>query len=318
MDNDELAEIERQTVEVVWEAGRILLSRFRQPLKVDWKGGREGTDPVTEVDREVEAFVREELARRFPSHALVGEEGAGAEGKPEPWTWVVDPLDGTTNFINGLPAFACSIALLERGIPVVGAIFVPWPATEGAIVLHARSGGGTCVGDQALTLSGDPTLPGRLVVLPRGPFRLRAPPNHGSDQRRSVGSIAYELAATALGTYRFVLFGSPKVWDVAAGVLLVKEAGGAVVTLPKGSKSWEPFDAFALDDHPGVDEPESQMPGQEQLRNWTRPILAGAVSAVEQTATRIVPYRPLLPRALRMVHRALRPRAKRRKTTGQA
>lgn len=317
MDSGELAEIERQAVEIAWGAGRILLSRFRQPLKVDWKGEREGDDPVTDADHEVETFVREELARRFPSHALVGEEGAGAGGKPEPCTWVVDPLDGTTNFLNGLPAFACSIALLEYGVPVVGAIFIPWPVSDGAIVLHARSGGGTWIGDQALTLSRDSLQRGRLVVLPRGPFRLRASPTHRSDQRRSVGSIAYELAATALVTYRFVLFDSPKVWDVAAGVLLVKEAGGAVMTLPKGSRSWRPFDAFAVDERLVAEGSAPQMPGQDQLRNWTRPLLAGAVLAVDQAAAGIVPYHPLLPRALRMVRRAFRPRTKPEKTSGQ-
>ncbi|MEE8370225.1 MAG: inositol monophosphatase [Dehalococcoidia bacterium] len=316
MDDDQLAAVERRAVDIAWDAGCMLLSRFRQPLKVDWKGKREGDDPVTDADNEVETFVRDELARHFPSHALVGEEGAGSGSEPKAYTWVVDPLDGTTNFLNGLPAFACSIALLERGVPVVAAIFVPWPATDGALVLHARCGGGSWAGDQALRLPKEPPPPGGLIVLPRGPYRLSASLSHRLANRRSVGSIAYELAATALRTYRFVLFSSPRVWDVAAGALLVKEAGGAVMTLPEGGGPWQPLAAFAAPERSSADGAEAGMPGQEELRSWSRPLLAGPAPAVEKAAAGIVPYHPLLPRAFRMVRRALRPRTQPKKETG--
>jgi myo-inositol-1(or 4)-monophosphatase len=317
MDEDELAAVERQAVEIAWGAGRILLSRFRQPLKVDWKGKREGDDPVTDADNEVETFVREELTRHFPSHGLVGEEGAGAGSEPATYTWVVDPLDGTTNFLNGLPAFACSIALLERGVPVVAATFVPWPAADGAIVLHARSGGGSWAGDEALTLPNEPLPPGGLIVLPRGPYRLGASLSRRPADRRSVGSIAYELAATALRTYRFVVFSSPRVWDVAAGALLVKEAGGAVMTLPEGGGPWRTLAAFAAPERSSADGSKAGIPGQEELRSWTRPLLAGTAPAVEEAAAGIVPYHPLLPRAVRMVRRALRPRTVPKKESKQ-
>ncbi len=310
MDEDQLAAAEQQAVGVAWGAGRILLSRFRQPLKVAWKGKHEGDDPVTDADNEAETFIREELAHHFPSHALVSEEGAGAGSEPEPYTWVVDPLDGTTNFLNGLPAFACSIALLEHGVPVVAAIFVPWPVADGAMVLHARSGCGSWVSGQALKLSNEPTPPGGLTVLPRGPYRLSTSLSRWSAYRRSVGSIAYELVATALRTYRFVLFSSPRVWDVAAGTLLVKEAGGAVMTLPEGRGPWQPLTGFAVPENLDAAGAVAGTPGQTELREWIQPLLAGPIPAVEEAAAGIVPYHPLLPRAFRMVRRTLRSRTK--------
>jgi myo-inositol-1(or 4)-monophosphatase len=305
MDAGELADFERQAAEIAAQAGRTLLPRLSQRQKVEWKGKKEGHDPVTDADREVEAYVRDELARRFPSHAIVGEEGAGEGSEPNPLTWVVDPLDGTTNFLNGLPAFACSLALLERGRPVVGAIFIPWPAAEGGLVLRARAGGGAWVGDRRLSLSGDPPSPGELVVVPRGPFRIRSRRGRSPAEPRSVGSIAYELAATALGVYRFVLFSSPKVWDVAAGILLVEEAGGRVVTLPRDTRSWAPFDFFAADPQlPATGEPA--LPGQEAFRGWAQPVLAGTAPAVERAASAIVPYHPLLMRLFRLIGRLIR------------
>lgn len=299
------ADVERQAADIAWESGRMLLARFHQPLDIKWKGKRPGDDPVTDADHQVEAFIRAEIGRRFPGHAMVGEEGSGEGSEAAPYTWVVDPLDGTTNFLNGLPAFACSLALLDRGRPVVGVVFLPWPEPEGGIIVRAREGGGAWLNDRRLSLTGDVPLRGRLVVLPRGTFRLRGALRQGPGERRSVGSTAYELAATALGVYRYVLFSSPKSWDVAAGVLIVRESGGAVMTLRSGSRSWVPFVDFLADPPPTAGPGAATPPGQEHLRRWTRPILAGVPSAVAQASRGLVPHRPLLPRLAQRVRRAL-------------
>jgi myo-inositol-1(or 4)-monophosphatase len=303
MDARELADVERQAVEIAWAGGRMLLARFHQPLEVKWKGKNAGDDPVTDADHQVESYIREELARRFPTHALVGEEGSGEGSKAAPCTWVVDPLDGTTNFLNGLPAFACSLGLLEHGRPVAGAVFIPWPTTEGGMVVHARAGGGAWADGRRLELTGETPLPGRLVVLARGPFRMREPFRRGPGERRSVGSTAYELAVTALGVYRYVLFGAPKVWDVAAGVLLVSEAGGRVMTLRARRGPWAPLGAFTREDAAKAD--GAPMPGQEELRKWASPVLAGTPNAVELAVQGITPYHPMIPGAVRALRRAL-------------
>jgi myo-inositol-1(or 4)-monophosphatase len=308
MDPKDLADAETQAVEVAWGAGRILMGKFLQPLTVAWKGGRPGSHAVTEVDRAAEAYVQEELLKRFPRHAILGEEGAGKDTQPAPYTWVVDPLDGTTNYINGLPAFACSIGLLEHGVPVVGVAFIPWPGVEGGMVLRAHVGGGTWIGERRLTMPEDDALAGRLVVLPRGAFRMHGPIAKAFGERRSVGSIVYEMAASTQGIYRYVLFNSPKVWDVAAGIVLIREAGGAVMTRPDGKADWTPFETFAGVDgqHPAQQPLFPPTPGQEELRKWALPILGGAPAAVGLAAGGIKPHHPLLVRAGRWARTRLK------------
>ena len=151
LDADALRDIEEQTVELAWRAGAVLLEHFQTPLHVEYKGRRAGSAPVTEADRRVEALLQEELARRFPDHAVVGEEGAGKGSAASSLTWALDPLDGTMNFLNGLPVYASSIGLLEEGRPVVGAVFIPsYPGLAGSGAAFytpgamAGPGRGTC------------------------------------------------------------------------------------------------------------------------------------------------------------------------------
>ena len=127
-----LKEAEDCAVRLVREAGGLLMERFQRPMAIEYKDKEGWRDPVTEADRTAETFLSNELSARFPEHGFVGEEGEGRAAGEGGLTWVVDPLDGTTNFANGLPSFCCSIGLLEHGEPVVGAIFLPWPDTPGA------------------------------------------------------------------------------------------------------------------------------------------------------------------------------------------
>ena len=272
LDGQALREIEEQTVDLAWRAGAVLLDHFQTPLHVEYKGKREGSAPVTEVDRRVEEFLHEELARRFPEHAVVGEEGAGAGSHAATLTWAIDPLDGTMNFLNGLPIFASSIGLMEEGRPVVGAVFLPWPGRAPGRVLHARRDGGAWEGDVPLRVApGESPAPGRAVVLPwsrSGRYQPQGALRSNPGERRSVYSSAYEIALAADGTFQYALFATPHIWDVAAGVVLVREAGGEVLTRQRGGPGWRPFLAVESDDADGP-------PGQEALRSWVEPILVG-------------------------------------------
>lgn len=300
----QLAEIEAQAVQIAGAAGDMLMARFRTPLQVDWKGKREGIDPVTEADREIESFVRRELEQRFPDHAFVGEEGEGGGAEPRLHTWVLDPLDGTVNFMNGLPLFACSLALLEAGAPVAGAIFIPWPGQLHGLILSARSGGGARAGTEQLLLPADTLSPATAAVIPDGAFRISRGKSARPVERRSVGSIAYELAATALGSYRCVLFTSPRTWDVAAGILIVREAGGHVL-MPDSGGNWRHFRAFAARK---TAEQENAWPGQDDLRQRLRPILAGPALELERAAREIILAPSLLARLVGATRRVLGPR----------
>ena len=294
-DND-LQEIERQVVDLAWEVGDILLGHFHGgALHVEYKGKSQGDDPVTEADHHAEIFLKEELARRFPDHAIVGEEGAGEGSDAAQLTWVVDPLDGTTNFLNGLPMFASSIGLIEDGVPIVAAVFIPWPVSGRGRVLHARMGGGAWEGDRRLRVAeGTSPVAGRVVVLPTfrtGPFRAQRSLAQKPGERRSVGSTDFELALVADGRYQYAMFARPRSWDVAAGILLVQEAEGWVITRSRGQRGWHQFTTFASarDDGP---------PGQKLLRDWANVIVAGNPDMAHYVSRRVRVRRPWLRRLL--------------------
>ena len=284
LDGDALREIEEQTVDLAWRAGAVLLEHFQTPLHVEYKGKRAGSAPVTEADRRVEEFLQEELSRRFPEHAVVGEEGAGQGSAAAALTWALDPLDGTMNFLNGLPVYASSIGLMEEGRPVVGAVFLPWPGRVGGRVLHARRDGGAWEGDIPLRVApGESPAPGRAVVLPRsntGRYQPQGALQRTPGERRSLYSTAYEIALAADGTYQYALFPTPHIWDVAAGMVLVREAGGDVLTRQRGRADWRPFLAVQSG---AADGP----PGQEALRAWVEPILVGNPDMVRYVSSRL-------------------------------
>jgi len=216
------------------EAGGAVLRRHfrRAGLQVEEKALH---DYVTEADRASEAAVTEEIRRRFPDHRIVGEEGGSRGGRAgvEGPVWVVDPLDGTTNFVEGLPIFAVSVACLENGVPVVGVVLDP----VGRHLFRATRGGGAFLDGERLAVSGSPGLDGAFLAtgypyrayaavdLYLGIFRdalLRA------RAIRRCGAAALDLAHTAAGVYDgfFELGLAP--WDIAAGALLIEEAGGVV------------------------------------------------------------------------------------------
>ena len=95
--------------------------------------------------KQTQAYLAAEITRRFPEHGILGEEATEEEKQSEEpardTLWVLDPLDGTTNFLNGLPVFASSIGVIHRGRPVAAALYIPWPADGGGFVLHCRRGG---------------------------------------------------------------------------------------------------------------------------------------------------------------------------------
>ena len=127
LDDAQLQELEQHAIALARGAGQILLEHFQKALEVEYKSTDKEHDPVTEADRRVEAYLKEKIERYLPSHGIVGEEGTGEGTETTEFTWVIDPLDGTTNFLNGLPIFASSIALLHRGEPIAAAVYLPWP-----------------------------------------------------------------------------------------------------------------------------------------------------------------------------------------------
>ena len=274
-----LETLERDAVRFARGAGAILLEGFRKPIEVEYKSA-DRRDPVTEVDRKAEAYLRNVISAAYPDHGIVGEEAENSDhGSPE-FAWVLDPLDGTTNFLNGLPVFASSIGVLRRGVPVVAAVFIPGVEDSGGSVYHARLGGGAFQDGHPISVSGNSKPErGRLTGLPSYYWRMFGFKD-GLRQRigeiRSMGSIAYEMAMTCRGTFQLCVFNAPKIWDVAGGVLLVREAGGDARAKASRRAQWERFVAFRPDD-----------PSLTNLREWRGAVVAGNPELVEHVGERV-------------------------------
>lgn len=191
-------------------------------------------DYVTEVDRASEDAIRGVLSRAEPSIPVVGEEAGGA---PRDRWWVVDPLDGTTNFLHGFPAVGVSIALVDSGRPVVGVVHAPFLGETylgsrgaGARVTRADGSAGPLrVSDRpverALVGTGFPFR--RKDLLPRYLVTMERALERFEDLRRP-GAAALDLAWVAAGVFDGFFELALNAWDVAAGALLIEEAGGVV------------------------------------------------------------------------------------------
>lgn len=210
---------------------------------VEVEAKTDGT-PVTDADREVDDRLNARLADAFPAHGVLSEERDTVSPDTE-WTWIVDPIDGTSNFVCRLPYWCVSVALALDGVPVLGVIDAP---VLGRRYL-ATLGGGTELESRTTSLDGRTQQHRRRRLHVREPVdwwdasqrhvpvmltTATARAARGAGLRlnpRVMGSTALDLAIVAEGVAAASLAVIPKVWDVAAGILLVEEAGGAVTSL---------------------------------------------------------------------------------------
>lgn len=262
----DLVEIEREAVELATLAGARIATALGRTLTVRYKGGDDSLrDPVSEVDHDVEAMIRDVVAEKFPGQDVVGEEMEERPGRDHDVVWAVDPIDGTTNFVNGFPIFAASIGVLWRGEPVVGAV---WCSTSHALrtgVYHARKGGRLSFESEAFEPVMNPAVRRRLVGLGRGMDAAGLP----GDVRRT-GSAAVECAFTAAGLMAATRLETPNVWDVAGGFPLLKSAGAAIRV--DSGEGWRDFARFEAAGGTG---------GEADLRFWKGRVIAGAPEVVE-------------------------------------
>jgi len=263
-----LCEIDGLAVELARLAGAEIVNSLGKLLAVKYKGAPEQEqrwrDPVSAVDGHVEQLIRARLAERFPGHDILGEESEERPGRGHDFIWAVDPIDGTTNFINGFPAFAASIGVLYKGQPIAGAL---WCASTHALragVYHAFRGGLLHFDDEPLKLEQNPGIRRRLAGEPN----LANDSVHPFDVRKT-GSAAIECAFVAAGLLRVTRFERPNVWDIAGGIALVEAAGGAVVTREKDR--WAPFSGFAA--------PDGEI-DRGDIRDWHSPIVLGEKDSV--------------------------------------
>ena len=286
-------DIETAAVEMARGAGEILTGYFGRQLSIEFKD-KQQRDPVTNADKETQKFLEQEITRRFPGHAILGEETTGEEepeGPAPDFLWVLDPLDGTTNFLNGLPVYASSIGVLHRGRPIAGAVYIPWPGPSGGFVLHCRRGGGCFAdGEPVSVLETEKPIPNRLVGLP-GSFGMNTRFDRGLKgplgELRITGSIAYELAMTAIGAMQYAVFGAPRMWDMLGGAIAVQEAQGTVMIRFRGEKQWHPLESLTSNW-------EANPPNMKTLRQWVAPVVAGNQTLAPLIAHNMRPrFRPV-------------------------
>jgi myo-inositol-1(or 4)-monophosphatase len=246
--NQDLRPFRDEATRLAVAAGEVLLQhRASAGRTVQSKGQRR--ELVTAADRAAEHVVVGGLLAAFPDHAVLAEEGVlteqGVPSKLADWTWIVDPLDGTTNFVHGLPFFAVAIALAWRNRPVVGVVHAPvlgetFVAAAGLGASRRRRDGG----EEALRVSSTAQLADALLAT--GFAYVRDEPGREDNASklarvlplcrdiRRLGSAELDLCYTAAGIYDayWELYLAP--YDMAAGAVVVQEAGGRVTDLAGG------------------------------------------------------------------------------------
>ena len=230
MSTDSLASCLAVATGAARRAGALLARHMGRPVTVETK--RSAIDLVTEIDRRSEQWIHAAVRRRFPAHGFQGEERTRTN-PAAPYQWIVDPLDGTMNFVHGVPAFAVSIGLLHRGRIVLGVIYDPTRRE----MFTALSGRGAFLNGRRLRVSRTARLSDSLLSTGfSSTFRAHPAPLlrwftafqlrcHGV---RRIGSTAISLASVACGRHDGFYEQELWNWDIAAGILLVVEAGGRV------------------------------------------------------------------------------------------
>lgn len=220
---------------IIKEAGKILLGYFGHRLERTYKeNGRHGF--VTKADLASEQFLKDSLHRIMPEASFIAEE-SGASGGNNDYRWVIDPLDGTTNFTCGLPYFCISVALTYQDVPQVAAVYYPLLDE----FFYAEQGKGALLNGKKISVSSPESL--KRAVIGVGipdpwherPYIINIAQQVAKQVQaiRHLGAAALDLANVAAGRLDGIVFSKLEWWDVAAGILLVQEAGGMVTDFSK-------------------------------------------------------------------------------------
>ena len=218
----DLADLMTTVKHLVSEADQILAQGYGKASATQKFDG----SLVTQIDRAADDYFNRQIAARYPDHAVLSEERNTVYDPAIEFTWVIDPLDGTTNFARGLPIWGVSVALLCGGLPIVGVLsFASLRENYSAML-----GYGAARNDRTLHTAADQKVNDQhfLMQCTRTPksYRITSPL-----KPRILGSAAYHIAAVANGSALAAIEATPKLWDIAAALLILQEAGGCYDTL---------------------------------------------------------------------------------------
>ena len=226
-------------IQTARDAGRVLADKMGRALQVSNKGA---IDLVTEADLASEKLIIERIKSHYPRHSILAEESGATNGvevvQGNEWKWIVDPLDGTTNYAHGYPCFCVSIALEHAGSIEIGVVYDP----SRDELFAAERGQGATLNDRPMRVSTVDELNNSMLCT-GFPYNVRERPNFASDFAkftmeaqavRRDGSAAIDLAYIACGRFDGFWEDGLRAWDTAAGVLLIEEAGGMVTNFGGG------------------------------------------------------------------------------------
>jgi myo-inositol-1(or 4)-monophosphatase len=240
--HDETTAVFETAIRLAYDAGRLLRDRVGRQIEVSYKGA---IDLVTEVDRAAEALIGQGIADAHPSHAMLGEEGTstGVAVAAAEWVWIVDPIDGTTNFAHGLPHFAVSIAVVRQGVGEIGVIYDP----SRDELFSARRGSRATLNGRPIQVSTVDAI-GRSLLGTGFSYDTASQVEQHAIWRhlhsycqgiRREGSAALGVAWLAAGRTDGFYERPINAWDVGAGAIIVEAAGGRVTAIDGG-----PYDVF--------------------------------------------------------------------------
>ncbi len=217
-------------IEVSKQAGEIIRGGYRKDFGIEFKTNK--SDLVTEIDKRSEKLIMDFIKKEFPTHGILSEE-SGSFSKDAEYIWVIDPLDGTTNFAHGLPIFSVSIGVVRNGETIAGVVY----DVMRDIIYSAEKGSGAFEGENKMHVSSNGDLEQSLLVT-GFPYDIKSNPSHVIERFnaflfearavRRLGSAALDFCYVASGIFDGFWEVVLNPWDIAAGKLIVEEAGGKV------------------------------------------------------------------------------------------
>lgn len=226
---NELFRLKDLLIEIIQEAGNIMVEGQQKNIKIDSKSTI--NDLVTEYDVKVENHIISRIQETYPDHNIITEESDGYNENGE-YTWIIDPIDGTVNYAHHIPFFCCSIGIMHNNNMILGAVFNPITKE----LFHAIKGHGSYLNDQPIHVSNQSSFTQSLLVTGFSYTATQSPFTFPLFEKivgqnipiRRLGSAALDLAYIACGRLDGFWEEGLKPWDIAAGYLLVREAGGIV------------------------------------------------------------------------------------------
>ncbi len=217
-------------IEIAKEAGQIIREGFGKNFSVEFKTNK--SNLVTEIDKKSEKLIVDYIQKKYPSHGIIAEEGSDKRGSSE-YAWVVDPLDGTTNFAHGLPIFSVSIGVVKGTETICGAVY----DVMRDVIYSAEKGSGAFQNWKKISVSTNSDLEQSLLVT-GFPYDIKKNPSHAIERFnafltearavRRLGSAAIDFCYVASGVFDGFWEVHLNPWDICAGKLIVEEAGGIV------------------------------------------------------------------------------------------